>query len=74
MNFKKAVVLSLSLSMLLLTLMYGAVARASPDERRTVYEMDSLGFKLSITAPYFADPGENITITITANASDDITV
>jgi hypothetical protein len=54
--------------------MYSAGVRATSEERRTVYEMDSLGFKLSITAPYSADPGENITITIIANASDDITV
>ena len=70
MNRKKVVVLSLSLSVLLLTLTYGAVVRATPEERRIVYEMDSLGFKLNIIAPYFADPGENITVTVTAPASD----
>ena len=70
MNCKKAVVLSLSLSMLLLTLTYGAVVRATSEERRPVYEMDSLGLKVSIVAPYLANPGENITVTVTAEASN----
>jgi len=73
MNFKKAV-LSLGLSMLLLTLMSGAVVRATPEEMRIVYEMDTLGFQLSIEAPALADPGENITITVTADASGDLDV
>jgi hypothetical protein len=60
--------------MLLLALMYGAVVRAAPEERRTVYEMDSPDFKLKIIAPYFADPGENITVTVTAEASGDIEI
>jgi len=70
MNCKKVVVFSLGLLMLLLTLTYGAAVRATPEERRTVYEMDSLGLKLSIIAPYLAYPGENITVTVTAQASD----
>jgi len=74
MNFKKVVVLSLSLSTLLLTLTYSAVVKATPEERRTVYEMDSLGLKLSIIAPYFAYPGENINVTVTAEASDGIDI
>jgi len=74
MNCKKVVVLSLSLSMLLLTLTYGATVRATPEERRTVYETDSLGLKVSIAAPYFADPGENITVAVnvTVEASGSI--
>jgi len=76
MNCKNVVVLSLGLSMLLLTLTYGAVVRATPEERRTVYEIDSLGLKVSIVAPYLAYPGENITVTVnvTAEASGDIDV
>lgn len=74
MNLKKVVILSLSLSMLLLTLTYGAVVRATSEERQIVYETDSSDFKLKIIAPYFADPGENITITITAEASGDISI
>jgi len=69
MNRKKVVVLSLGLLMLLLTLTYGAVVRATSEERRIVYEMDSLGLKLSIIAPYFAYPGENINVTVTAEVS-----
>ena len=74
MNCKKVVVLSLGLSMLLLTLTYGAVVRATSEERRTVYETDSPDFKLNIIAPYFADPGENITVTVTASASGGISI
>ena len=70
MNCKKVVVLSLSLSMLLLTLTYGAVVRATSEERRTVYEMDSLGLKVRVVAPYLADPGENITVTVNVTAED----
>lgn len=76
MDRKKVSVLSLILSMLLLTLTYGAVVRATSEERRPVYETDSLGLKVSIVAPYVADPGENITVTVnvTAEASGDIDV
>jgi len=74
MNRKKVLVLSLSLSILLLTLTYGAVEGATSEERRSVYEMDSLGLKVNIAAPYVANPGENITVTInvTAEASTGI--
>ena len=74
MNCKKVVVLGLL--MLSLTLTYGAVVRATSEARRLVYEIDSLGLKVSIVAPYLADPGENITVTVnvTAEASGDIDV
>jgi hypothetical protein len=76
MDCKKVAVLSLILSMLLLTLTYGAVVRATSEDRRPVYEVDSLGLKVSIVAPYVANPGENITVTInvTADASGDVEV
>ena len=76
MDCKKVVVFSLILLMLLLTLTYGAVVRATSEERRPVYEVDSLGLKVSIVAPYVADPGENITVTVnvTAEASGDVEV
>lgn len=74
MDCKKLVVLLLGLSMLLLTLTYGAVVRATTEERRIVYEMDSSDFKLDIVAPYFADPGENITVTVTAEVLGDIKI
>ena len=72
MNCKKVVVFGLL--MLSLTLTYGAVVRATSEERRPVYEMNSLGLKVSIAAPYFADPGENITVSVnvTAEASGSI--
>jgi len=72
MHVKKFAVSSLILSMLLLTLTYGAVVRATSEDRRPVYEVDSLGLKVSIVAPYVADPGENITVTInvTGNGGD----
>ncbi len=74
MNRKRILVLSLILSMLLLTLTYGAVVRATSEDRRLVYEADSLGLKVSIVAPYVADPGENITVNInvTADAPRDV--
>jgi hypothetical protein len=74
MDCKKVVVFSLILLMLVLTLTYGAVVRATSEERRPVYEVDSLGLKVGIVAPYVADPGENITVTVnvTAEASGDI--
>ena len=76
MGWKKVDLLSLILSTLLLTLTYGAVVRATSEGRRSVYEIDSLGLKVSIVAPYVADPGENITITVnvTADASSDVEV
>ena len=66
MNNKKVVVLGLL--MLLLTLTYGAVVRATSEERRPVYEIDFLGLKVSIVAPYLADLGENITVTVNVTA------
>lgn len=76
MGCKKVVVLSLILLMLLLPLKFGAAAGATSEERRLVYEVDSLGLKVSVVAPYIADPGENITVTInvTADASGDVEV
>jgi len=67
MNCKKVVVLGLL--MLLFTLTYGTAARATSEERWIVYEMDSLGLEVSIEAPYLADPGENITVTVITQAS-----
>jgi hypothetical protein len=60
----------------MLTLTYGVAVRATSEDRRPVYEADSLGLKVIIVAPYVADPGENITVTInvTADASSDVEV
>jgi len=75
MNCKNVVVLSLGLSMLLLTLTYGAVVRATPEKRRTVYSMEYFnGLRVTVEAPYQADPGENITITVRAEASGNVYV
>jgi len=62
--------------MLLLSSTFGAVARATSEERRPVYEVDSLGLKVNIVAPYVADPGENMTVSInvTADASGGVEV
>ena len=68
MNCKKVVVLSLGLSMLLLTLTYGAAVRATPEERRPVYSTDFLGLEVIVEAPYLAYPGENITVTVNVTA------
>jgi len=70
MNWKKFVVLSSSLSMLLLTLTYCAVVGATPEERWTVYDMEPFnGLKITVDAPCQADPDENITITVRAEVS-----
>ena len=74
MNRKKVVVMSLSLPILLLILTYGVAVEATSEERQTVYDFSSQDFKLNIMAPYFADPGENISVTVTAEASGTISI
>jgi hypothetical protein len=73
MNRKRITILHLILSVLLLTWACINVVGAVAEERRTVYSMDKffLGLKVNIMAPYEADPGENITVTIKAEVSGD---
>ena len=73
MNRKRVVIPSLILSMLLLTLACINVVGAIAEERRTVYSMEKyfLGLKVNIVAPYQAEPGENITVTVRAEVSGD---
>jgi hypothetical protein len=68
MDYKKAAILGSILSMLLLTLTYDTVVGATSEERRPVYEAESLGLKVRIVAPYAANPGENITVSINVTA------
>jgi len=73
MDCKKVVVLSLL--MLLFTLTYSAVVRATPEERRTVYSMEYfLGLRVTVEAPYQVDPSENITITARAETLGNVYV
>jgi len=75
MNYKKVVVSSLILSTLLVTLGFCTVVGSATEERRTVYDMEYfLGLRVSVEAPYEVNPGENITVTVRAEASDSIYV
>jgi len=75
MNRKKVVVPWI-LAMLLLTLACINFVGAIAEERRTVYSMDKffLGLKVNVAAPYQADPGENITVTVRVEVSGDTLV
>jgi len=64
---RKIVIVPLILSMLLLTLTYVAFVRAIPQEKRT-YRLEYAGLTVNIEAPYQVYPGENITVTVRAEA------
>ncbi len=74
MKRKKVILLVLYLLALLLTLTYSVAAKATPEETRIVYSMDFLGLKVNVVAPYFANPGENITVTVMAEGSGNIDI
>lgn len=74
MGWKKVIVLVLCFLALVLILTYNGVTRATPEERRTVYSMDFLGLKVSVVAPYLADPLENVTVSVIAEASGNIDI
>jgi hypothetical protein len=74
MSWKKVIVIVLCFLTLLSTLTHNAVARATPEERRTVYSMDFLGLNLSVVAPYLAYPSENVTVSVIAEASGNIDI
>lgn len=76
MNRNKIIVQSPISLALLITLSFCTVAGSSSEEMRTVYDMKEhfLGLEVSVEAPYEANPGENITVTVRADASDVIYV
>jgi len=73
MKRKRIIILPLILSMLLLTLTCINVVGAMPEERRIVYSMEYFnGLKVTVEAPYQADPSENITVTVRAETSGNV--
>jgi len=68
MNCKKLIISVFMLAMLSLTITYSAVAGSTSEETRTVYHLEYGGLIVEVDAPYKADPGENINITVRINA------
>ena len=75
MGSKKVVILPLILSMLLFSIVSSALLGSTPGEIWTVYDLEYAGLRVRIEAPRQVDPGENITVTIRAEAPlDDVYV
>ena len=74
MDIKKVVILPLILSMLLFTIVSGAVLGFAPEETWEVYNLEYAGLRVRIEAPRQVDPGENITATVKAEAPQRIYV
>jgi len=72
MNVKKIGILMIS--MFLLTLAGCSVVGSAPEETRAVYHLEYGGLIIDIKAPYQADPGENITVTVRTEAVSQIYV
>ncbi len=72
MNTKKIGILMISI--FLLTLTGCSVVGSAPEETRTVYHLEYGGLIVDIRAPYQADPGENITVTVRTEAASQIYV
>lgn len=52
----------------LLTLAFSGVGKSAPEETPSVYYLEYGGLKIDIRAPDYAYPGENITVTVKAEA------
>jgi len=72
MIFKKFVTSALLLVMLSLTLTHSIIAE--PQETRTVYQVDYGGLTIDIKAPYQADPGDKINVTVRVGATENVDV
>lgn len=73
MNCKKAIISVLLLIMLSLTLTSNTIAES--EETRTVYQMEEYGgLTLEIKAPYQADSGDEINVTLGVDATKEIDV
>ena len=71
MNLKKSIIPLFLLSVFVLTTIPGAVGQSTSEEQiRNVYSMDLYGLVIRIGAPYHVDPGENISLTVNAEAPD----
>jgi len=74
MNFRKFMISVLLLVMLSLTLTSSTVAEPT-SKTRTVYQLEEYGgLTIEIEAPYQADPGEKINVTIRVGATEQIDV
>lgn len=74
MNCKKVIISALMLTMLSLTITYGAVAESTSEETRTVYQMEYGGLTIEIEAPYQTDPDDEINVTVRVGATEEIEV
>jgi len=73
MNCKKVIIPVLQLIMLSLTLTSNIIAES--DETRTIYQLEEYGgLTLEIKAPYQADPGNEINVTLRVEATKEIDV
>ena len=58
----------------LITFAFIGISRAAPEETANVYYLEYGGLKIDVRAPSQSYPGENITITVKAEAITDIYV
>jgi len=71
MNCKKSTAPFLLLTVFALTVVSTAVVQSTSEEQtRNVYSMDLYGLVIKIGAPYHVYPGENINLTVSAEAPD----
>jgi hypothetical protein len=54
----------IAVSIFLLTLVFSGVGKSAPEETHNVYSLKYVGLIVDIWAPYQADPGETINITV----------
>lgn len=75
MDTKKVVILPSIFSLLLFAMVSGVVIGLGSEETWEVYDLEYAGLRVRIEAPRQVDPGENITVTIRAEAPlDDVYV
>ena len=58
----------MALCTLLMSLAFSGVVCSAPEETVSVYSLEYGGLKIDVSAPIQAYPGENITVTVTAEA------
>ena len=58
----------IALSIFLLTLALSGVGKSAPEEIRSVYSQQYVGLIIDISAPYQANPGETINVTVKAES------
>jgi hypothetical protein len=53
----------------LLTLAFSGVSKAAPEDTRSVYSLQYVGLIVDISAPYQANPGDTINVTVRAESA-----